>query len=73
MAGIGDLVGVFHRSPDEEDRADKSLSRQIRAASCSKALIVMGHFTFSVGEGTQQAISSLSCSWDVLVINSFSK
>ncbi|KAM9591177.1 uncharacterized protein ACIBXB_006074 isoform 2-T3 [Morphnus guianensis] len=44
-AGTGDIiVGVCYRSPDQEDRADEALYRQIGAASCSQALVLMGDF-----------------------------
>jgi len=42
-AGPGDrTVGVCYRPPDEEDRADEALYRQIGAASCAQAHVLMG-------------------------------
>ena len=44
-AGTGDIiVGVCYRPPDQEDQADEALYRQIGAASCSQALVLMGDF-----------------------------
>ncbi|GAB0179229.1 mitochondrial enolase superfamily member 1 [Grus japonensis] len=44
-AGAGDIrVGVCYRPPDQGDRADGALYRQIGAASCSQALVLMGDF-----------------------------
>jgi len=44
-AGTGDfIVGVCYRPPDQEDRADEALHRQIEAASCLQALVLMGDF-----------------------------
>ncbi|GAB0188654.1 mitochondrial enolase superfamily member 1 [Grus japonensis] len=44
-AGAGDtIVGVCYRPPDQGDRADEALYRQIGAASCSQALVRMGDF-----------------------------
>ncbi|GAB0180450.1 hypothetical protein GRJ2_000510300 [Grus japonensis] len=44
-AGTGDtVVGVCYRPPDQEDQADDALYRQIGAASCSQALVLMGDF-----------------------------
>ncbi|GAB0189120.1 hypothetical protein GRJ2_001377300 [Grus japonensis] len=43
--GAGDIiVGVCYRPPDQGDRADEALYRQIEAASCSQALVLMGDF-----------------------------
>ncbi|KAK4832987.1 hypothetical protein QYF61_027011 [Mycteria americana] len=44
-AGTDDIiVGVCCRPPDQEDQADEGLYRQIGAASCSQALVLMGDF-----------------------------
>ncbi|GAB0210021.1 mitochondrial enolase superfamily member 1 [Grus japonensis] len=44
-AGAGDIiVGVSYRPPDQGDRADEAFYRQIGAASCSQALVLMGDF-----------------------------
>ncbi|GAB0203811.1 hypothetical protein GRJ2_002846700 [Grus japonensis] len=44
-AGAGNIiVGVCYRPPDQGDRADEALYRQIGAASCSQALVLMGDF-----------------------------
>ncbi|GAB0209421.1 hypothetical protein GRJ2_003407800 [Grus japonensis] len=44
-AGAGDIIaGVCYRPPDQGDRADEALYRQIGAASCSQALVLMGDF-----------------------------
>ncbi|GAB0206600.1 mitochondrial enolase superfamily member 1 [Grus japonensis] len=44
-AGTGDIiVGVCYRPPDQGDRADEALYRQIGAASHSQALVLMGDF-----------------------------
>ncbi|GAB0177964.1 hypothetical protein GRJ2_000261700 [Grus japonensis] len=44
-AGAGDIiVGVCYRPPDQGDRADEALYRQIGAASHSQALVLMGDF-----------------------------
>ncbi|GAB0209305.1 hypothetical protein GRJ2_003396200 [Grus japonensis] len=44
-AGTGDIiVGVCYRPPDQGDRADEALYRQIGAASRSQALVLMGDF-----------------------------
>jgi len=46
-AGTGDaIMGVFYRPPSKEDRADEALCRQIGAASCSQALILMADFNY---------------------------
>ncbi|GAB0209788.1 hypothetical protein GRJ2_003444500 [Grus japonensis] len=43
--GTGDIiVGVCYRPRDQGDRADEALYRQIGAASCSQALVLMGDF-----------------------------
>ncbi|GAB0190424.1 hypothetical protein GRJ2_001507700 [Grus japonensis] len=45
-AGAGDIIaGVCYRPPDQGDRADKAIHRQIGAASCSQALVLMGDFS----------------------------
>ncbi|GAB0190262.1 hypothetical protein GRJ2_001491500 [Grus japonensis] len=42
-AGAGDVIaGVCYRPPNQGDRADEALYRQIRAASCSQALVLTG-------------------------------
>ncbi|GAB0203845.1 hypothetical protein GRJ2_002850100 [Grus japonensis] len=42
-AGAGDIIaGVCYRPPDQGDRADEALYRQIGAASRSQALVLMG-------------------------------
>ncbi|GAB0188316.1 hypothetical protein GRJ2_001296900 [Grus japonensis] len=44
-AGAGDIiVGVCYRPPDQGNRADEALYRQIGAASRSQALVLMGDF-----------------------------
>ncbi|GAB0207137.1 hypothetical protein GRJ2_003179300 [Grus japonensis] len=44
-AGAGDIIArVCYRPPDQGDRADEALYRQIGAASCSQALVLMGDF-----------------------------
>ncbi|GAB0205799.1 hypothetical protein GRJ2_003045500 [Grus japonensis] len=44
-AGAGDIIaGLFYRPPDQGDRADEALYRQIGAASRSQALVLMGDF-----------------------------
>ncbi|GAB0205366.1 hypothetical protein GRJ2_003002200 [Grus japonensis] len=43
--GTGDIIaGVCYRPPNQEDRADEALYRQIEAASHSQALVLMGDF-----------------------------
>ncbi|GAB0202667.1 mitochondrial enolase superfamily member 1 [Grus japonensis] len=43
--GAGDIIaGVCYRPPDQGDRADGALYRQIGAASRSQALVLMGDF-----------------------------
>ncbi|GAB0176939.1 mitochondrial enolase superfamily member 1 [Grus japonensis] len=43
--GAGDIIaGVCYRPPDQGDQADEALYRQIGAASCSQALVLMGDF-----------------------------
>jgi len=45
-AGTGDIiVGVCYRSLNQEDPADETLYRQIGSASCSQALVLVGHFS----------------------------
>ncbi|GAB0177773.1 hypothetical protein GRJ2_000242600 [Grus japonensis] len=47
-AGAGDIIaGVCYRPPDQGDQADEALYRQIEAASCSQALVLMGDFSHS--------------------------
>lgn len=36
--------GVWYRPPNQEDREDETLYRQIGAALCSKALVLKGGF-----------------------------
>ncbi|GAB0179153.1 hypothetical protein GRJ2_000380600 [Grus japonensis] len=44
-AGTGDIiVGICYRPPDQDNQADEALYRQIRAASHSQALVLMGDF-----------------------------
>ncbi|GAB0209334.1 hypothetical protein GRJ2_003399100 [Grus japonensis] len=44
-AGTGDIIAeVCYRPPDQEDRVDEALYRQIGAASCSQALVLMADF-----------------------------
>ncbi|GAB0195099.1 mitochondrial enolase superfamily member 1 [Grus japonensis] len=44
-AGAGDIIaGVCYRPPDQGDRADEALCRQIGAASRPQALVLMGDF-----------------------------
>ena len=45
QALIGIIVGVCYRPPDQEERADEALYRQIGAASRSQALVLMGDFS----------------------------
>jgi len=43
--GAGSIkAGVCYRPPDQEDRVDEALQRQIGAASGSQALDLMGDF-----------------------------
>ncbi|GAB0209619.1 hypothetical protein GRJ2_003427600 [Grus japonensis] len=43
--GAGDIIaGICYRPPDQGDRADEALYRQIGAASRSQALVLMGDF-----------------------------
>ncbi|GAB0205871.1 hypothetical protein GRJ2_003052700 [Grus japonensis] len=43
--GAGQIIaGVCYRPPDQGDQADEALYRQIGAASCSQALVLMGDF-----------------------------
>ncbi|GAB0203837.1 hypothetical protein GRJ2_002849300 [Grus japonensis] len=45
-AGAGDIIaGVSYRPPEQGDRADEALYRQIGAASHSQALVLMGDFS----------------------------
>ncbi|GAB0199653.1 lysine-specific histone demethylase 1A [Grus japonensis] len=45
-AGTGNIIaGVCYRPPDQGDRADEALYRQIGVASCSQALVLMGEFS----------------------------
>ncbi|GAB0189267.1 hypothetical protein GRJ2_001392000 [Grus japonensis] len=47
-AGTGDtIVGVCYRPPDQGDRVDEALYRQIGAASRSQALVLVGDFNHS--------------------------
>uniref|UniRef100_A0A8B9ISU6 Endonuclease/exonuclease/phosphatase domain-containing protein n=1 Tax=Amazona collaria TaxID=241587 RepID=A0A8B9ISU6_9PSIT len=42
---MGDIiVGICYRPPDQGDSVDEALYRQIGAASCSQALVLMGDF-----------------------------
>ncbi|KAM6382481.1 uncharacterized protein FN964_001067 [Alca torda] len=44
-AGAGDImVGVCYRPPDQDDRADEALHRQIGAVSHSQTVVIMGDF-----------------------------
>ncbi|GAB0177908.1 hypothetical protein GRJ2_000256100 [Grus japonensis] len=44
--GAGDIIaGVCYRLPDQGDRADEALYRQVGAASHSQALVLMGDFS----------------------------
>ncbi|GAB0205938.1 hypothetical protein GRJ2_003059400 [Grus japonensis] len=44
-AGTGDIIaGVCYRPPDQGDRVDEALYRQIGAASCSQALVLREDF-----------------------------
>ncbi|GAB0186348.1 mitochondrial enolase superfamily member 1 [Grus japonensis] len=44
--GAGDIIaGVCYRPPDQGDRADETLYRQIGTASRSQALVLMGDFS----------------------------
>ncbi|GAB0187326.1 hypothetical protein GRJ2_001197900 [Grus japonensis] len=44
-AGTGSTIaGVCYRPPNQKDRADEALYRQIGAASCSQVLVLMGDF-----------------------------
>ncbi|GAB0195784.1 hypothetical protein GRJ2_002043700 [Grus japonensis] len=48
-AGAGDIIaGVCYRPPDQGDRADKAIYRQIGAASHSQALVLMVDFTIKI-------------------------
>ena len=38
------IVEVCYRPPDQEDRADEAIYRQIGAVSHSQALVLMGNF-----------------------------
>ncbi|PKU28864.1 dtw domain-containing protein 2 [Limosa lapponica baueri] len=43
--GTGDItLGVCYKPPEKDDQADETLYKQIREASCSQALVVMGNF-----------------------------
>lgn len=37
-------VGVCYRLSDQEEQADDSFYRQLEVASCSQALVLLGHF-----------------------------
>jgi len=38
------IVGVHYRSPDQKEKADEALFRQLKVASQSQALVLMGDF-----------------------------
>ena len=43
--GTGDIiVGICYKTPNQEVRVDEALYRQIGAASCSQAPVLMGEF-----------------------------
>ena len=45
-AGTGDIiVGICYRPLNQEDQMDEALYKQIGAASCSQALVLMGDFS----------------------------
>ncbi|GAB0204502.1 hypothetical protein GRJ2_002915800 [Grus japonensis] len=51
-AGAGDIIaGVCYRPPDQGDRADEALYRQIEAVSRSQALVLIGDFNRHLLEG----------------------
>jgi len=75
-AGTCDIiVGVCYRPPDQEDRADEGLYRQIGAALVHVPWSSWGTSTIpiSVGGTTQQGISNPGGSWSALMITSSSK
>jgi len=37
-------VGVYYRSPDQEEEADEAFYRQLKVASQSQALVLVGDF-----------------------------
>ena len=45
QAHMGDImVGVYYRTPDQEEEVDEAFYRQLQAASQSQALVLMGDF-----------------------------
>ncbi|GAB0209359.1 hypothetical protein GRJ2_003401600 [Grus japonensis] len=74
-AGAGDIiVGVCYRPPDQGDRADEALYRQIGAASCSQALVLMGAFNHpdicwrDNTAGHKQSRKFLECIEDIFLL-----
>jgi len=53
-------VGVYYRPPDQEEEGDETCYRQLKVASQSQALVLMGDSTTltSAGKTTQQATQS---------------
>jgi len=38
-------VGVYYRTPDQEEEVDEAFYRQLQAASQTRALVLMGDFS----------------------------
>ncbi|KAK4824035.1 hypothetical protein QYF61_009626 [Mycteria americana] len=61
------ILGVCCRPPDQEDQVDEALYRQIGAASCSQAVVLMGDFNHpdicwrDNTAGHKQAVRFLKC------------
>ena len=75
-AGTGDIiVGVCYRPPDQEDQADEVPYRQIGAASCSQALVLMGDFNHPdiCWRDNMAGTSNSGGSWNELMTTFFSK
>lgn len=43
----GTTVGIYYKPPDQEEEVDKALYRQIKLASWSQALVIMGNCSYS--------------------------
>ena len=47
QAGMGDtVVGVYYRPPDQEEEVDEAFHKQLKVASQSQALVLMGDFNY---------------------------
>ena len=61
QAGMGDVVGLYYRSPNQEEEVNEAFYKQLEVASQSWVLVLMGGSSYPdicwVSNSTRQAQS----------------